>query len=123
MKKLIILMAITIAVSSVAFGQTKTSKDSKVKPQPIANKAGYSFTFNHLALSVKNVDQSAEFYKEVLNLEEITNKSKIDGIRWLSLGDGKELHLISILKNDIKLQKLISNASQKLLRIKKFHWR
>ncbi len=61
----------------------------------------YNFTFNHIALSVKDVDRSADFYKKVLNLNEITNKTKIEGIRWLSLGEGKELHLISILKEDV----------------------
>lgn len=52
-------------------------------------------SFNHLALSVKDLDRSYDFYKRVLNLTEITNKTKVEGIRWFSLGDGKELHLIS----------------------------
>ena len=70
----------------------------------------YSVSFNHLALSVKDVDQSAEFYIKTLNLKEITNKTKIDGIRWFSLGEGKELHLISILKDEITINKAVHFA-------------
>jgi lactoylglutathione lyase len=68
------------------------------------------FTFNHLALSVKDVDRSAEFYKRVLRLQEITNRTKIQGIRWFSLGEGKELHLISILKEPVVVNKAIHPA-------------
>mgnify|MGYP001610661628 CR=1 FL=1 len=67
----------------------------------------FNFTFNHLALSVKDVDRSVEFYKKVLNLNEITNKTKIEGIRWLSMGEGKELHLISILKENVTINKAL----------------
>ena len=70
----------------------------------------YNFTFNHIALSVKDVDRSADFYKKVLNLNEITNKTKIEGIRWLSLGEGKELHLISILKESVTVNKALHFA-------------
>ena len=37
-------------------------------------------TFNHLALSVTALDRSADFYKNVLNLREITNRTKMEGI-------------------------------------------
>ncbi len=74
------------------------------------NKTNNSITFNHLALSVKDVYQSTEFYKNVLKLKEITNRTEVDGIRWFSLGEGKELHLISIIKGEIKLSKAVHLA-------------
>jgi catechol 2,3-dioxygenase-like lactoylglutathione lyase family enzyme len=70
----------------------------------------FNFSFNHLALSVKEVNRSAEFYKNVLSLQEITNRTKIEGIRWLSFGDGKELHLISILSEKVTINKAVHFA-------------
>ncbi|WP_395050370.1 VOC family protein [Flavobacterium sp.] len=69
-----------------------------------------NFTFNHIALSVKDVEQSATFYKKVLQLQEITNKTKMDGIRWFSLGEGKELHLMSLLKEPVTINKAVHFA-------------
>jgi len=69
-----------------------------------------SVTFNHVAISVQDVDQSAEYYMKTLNLKEITNKTKIDGIRWFSLGEGKELHIISILKDKVATNKAVHFA-------------
>ena len=69
-----------------------------------------NFTFNHLALSVKNLDESATFYKGVLGLQEIINKNKMDGIRWFSFGEGKELHLISFLKEPVMINKAVHFA-------------
>lgn len=68
------------------------------------------FTFNHLALSVNDVNRSAEFYKDVLGLEEITNRTKMEGIRWFALGEEKELHLISILKESVTINKAVHFA-------------
>ena len=65
------------------------------------------FSFNHLALSVKDVNRSAEFYATVLKLPEIVNRTKIEGIRWFALADGKELHLISIIKKKFIINKAI----------------
>ncbi|ULC58979.1 VOC family protein [Flaviramulus sp. BrNp1-15] len=94
MKKLIILL-ILIQYSEFVIGQSKTD---------------FSVSLNHIALSVKDVNKSAEFYKNTLNLEEITNKTKVDGIRWFSFGEGKELHLISTLKSDVTINKAVHFA-------------
>lgn len=70
----------------------------------------FNFNFNHLALSVKDVNRSAEFYKKVLQLQEITNRTKMEGIRWLSLGENKELHLISLVKENVAINKAVHLA-------------
>ncbi|MDH3710021.1 MAG: VOC family protein [Cyclobacteriaceae bacterium] len=54
----------------------------------------FHFKFQHSALGVFDVDESAEFYIEILGFKEIPNRSQTPGIRWLSLGHGLELHLI-----------------------------
>jgi catechol 2,3-dioxygenase-like lactoylglutathione lyase family enzyme len=79
---------------------TKTEKSEVDSEQ-----AGYSLAFDHVALSVKDVNRSAEFYQRAFNLEEIKNRTEKEGIRWFSFGDGRELHLISIYDTDIKLVK------------------
>ncbi|WP_288955377.1 VOC family protein [uncultured Polaribacter sp.] len=53
-----------------------------------------SFLLNHIALSVKNVDVSVAFYQKVFQFEEIENTASNSKTRWLSLGEGKQLHLI-----------------------------
>lgn len=68
---------------------------------------GFSINFDHFALSVKDVDRSAEFYTKILKLQEITNRTKLPGIRWMSLGEGKELHLISILPGQVIVTKAV----------------
>jgi catechol 2,3-dioxygenase-like lactoylglutathione lyase family enzyme len=91
MKKLIVLL-LFILMSNPVIGQKNIE---------------YSFSFDHMALSVKDLDSSADFYKNVLGLKEITNRTKIEGIRWLTLSDGTELHLISIIKDSFTLNKAI----------------
>ena len=55
-----------------------------------------TISFNHVALSVEDVDRSAAFYRDIFGLTEITNRTEIPGIRWFSFDEGKELHLISV---------------------------
>jgi lactoylglutathione lyase len=62
---------------------------------PAAGQQAPELVFNYLALSVKDLDASAKFYGGVLNLHELTNGVGTNGVRWFSLGEGKELHLIS----------------------------
>lgn len=70
----------------------------------------FSITFDHVAISVKDVNRSAQFYIDVLELVEIKNRSEMSGIRWFSIGEGKELHLISIVKEDVTINKAIHFA-------------
>lgn len=69
-----------------------------------------TLTFNHLALSVADVDRSAEFYKNVLGLQEITDGTRTEGVRWFSFNEGKELHLISWLKEKVTINKAVHLA-------------
>lgn len=68
------------------------------------------FTFNHNALSVKDVNRSADFYANVFQLKEIINRTKMEGIRWFSLGEGKELHLVSVIKEPVTINKAVHFA-------------
>ncbi len=70
----------------------------------------YRLTLDHLAISVKDVDKSADFYKNALKLQEITNRTEMPGIRWFSLGEGKELHLISTLQGEVSINKAVHLA-------------
>ena|SRR5689334_14896888 len=72
--------------------------------------ATFQLTLNHVALSVKDVNLAAEFYGGVLKFQEITNKTKVDGIRWFSLGEGKELHLISTIKENVLVNRAVHLA-------------
>ena len=54
----------------------------------------FSFLFNHIAISVKNVDKSVAFYQKVLQLKEVENTASNSKTRWLLLAEGKQLHLI-----------------------------
>ena len=91
---------ITILIFALIFSAIVRGQDS----------TSFSLTFNHLAISVKDVNRSAEFYKNILKLKEIENRAKLEGVRWFSTGDGKELHLISIIKEPIVLNKAIHIA-------------
>ncbi len=70
----------------------------------------FSLRLDHVALNVIDVNRSANFYGRVLKFQEITNRSKFEGVRWFSMGDGKELHLISIVKENVTLNKAIHLA-------------
>jgi catechol 2,3-dioxygenase-like lactoylglutathione lyase family enzyme len=70
----------------------------------------FSLKMDHVALSVKDLDRSIDFYTAVLQLEEITNLTKKEGIRWVSLGDGKELHLVSTIKEPVTINKAVHLA-------------
>ena len=70
----------------------------------------FNFTFNHMALSVKDVHAAADFYTKVLQLKEITNRTGHPARRWFSLGEDKELHLISDVHVPVTINKAVHLA-------------
>jgi len=52
------------------------------------------FELNHVALHVKDVEQSAEFYRRVLLLEPMPRPAFPFPGAWFHLGEFQELHLI-----------------------------
>jgi catechol 2,3-dioxygenase-like lactoylglutathione lyase family enzyme len=55
--------------------------------------------FNHVALQVSDIDRSADFYAKVLDLKEIEIPAFDYPVRWFSLGNDRELHLIGREEN------------------------
>ncbi len=60
---------------------------------------------DHYAIVVTDLTASAQFYSEILGLEEITNQTKKSNIRWFAFADGVELHLIQTSKEGIETKK------------------
>jgi lactoylglutathione lyase len=82
MKNFIILIALTLGSSWSCLAQKDTSM--------------WSLSFNHMAIPVRDLEKSLEFYTRILKLKDITGQDQIKaGLRWVSLGEGKELHLLS----------------------------
>jgi catechol 2,3-dioxygenase-like lactoylglutathione lyase family enzyme len=58
--------------------------------------------FDHYTIKVKDLEKSYTFYTEVLQLNEIENKTRKPTVRWLSVGNSQELHLVEGNSDDIK---------------------
>ncbi|WP_430408433.1 VOC family protein [Kordia sp.] len=70
----------------------------------------HTFSFDHMALSVKDVNESIQFYQKVLQLKEIENTASDSKTRWLSFADGRQLHLIPRPNSEIKTNKAVHFA-------------
>ncbi|MBU2525925.1 MAG: VOC family protein [Bacteroidetes bacterium] len=64
----------------------------------VMSNSGYSqdiqLQMNHIALLVRDLDKSVDFYQQVLLLDEMYDGTEQPHIRWFSLQNGAELHLI-----------------------------
>ncbi|MBC2845187.1 VOC family protein [Winogradskyella flava] len=69
-----------------------------------------TFSFNHIALSVKDVDKSVEFYQNVFLLKDIENTASNSKTRWLALSGDIQLHLIPRPNSEIKTDKAVHFA-------------
>lgn len=70
------LIIILILISITSYGQEFTAQ------------------FDHQALLVNDLDKSATFYTDVLRLKEIETPIDNPQIRWFSMGNNLQLHLI-----------------------------
>ncbi|MCB0457337.1 MAG: VOC family protein [Flavobacteriaceae bacterium] len=61
--------------------------------------------FDHHALAVKNVEVSVDFYKNILQLKPINTPVDNPLIKWFSLGNNLQIHLIQTEDLDIKTHK------------------
>ncbi|MDO6761182.1 VOC family protein [Tamlana sp. 2_MG-2023] len=68
------------------------------------------FSINHIAISVRDVNEAVDFYQKVLGLKEIKNTASNSKTRWLLLGEGKQLHLIPRPDAEIKTNKAVHFA-------------
>jgi catechol 2,3-dioxygenase-like lactoylglutathione lyase family enzyme len=91
-----LLCALSLSLAMGLFVLARGDDATGPRDAAAARDAGHlKLAFNHLALSVQDVDRSAEFYGHVLGLAEIDRNSRSKGVRWFSLGNGQQLHLIS----------------------------
>lgn len=58
--------------------------------------------FDHYTIKVKDLEHSAYFYKSVLGLSEIENRTRKPYIRWFAIGNGTELHIVEGDTSDIQ---------------------
>lgn len=65
----------------------------------------FQASFDHYAINVDDLDRSIGFYQQVFALDEITNGTGKENIRWLSLGEGMGLHIIETDRSELRLQK------------------
>ncbi|MFT4738603.1 MAG: lactoylglutathione lyase [Cyclobacteriaceae bacterium] len=74
-------------------------------PLVLLGQTSTNSTFNHYALPVSSLFESAEFYQEIMGLVEVEDQTQKPNIRWFSLGNGLELHLIETSIDKIKTTK------------------
>lgn len=59
-----------------------------------SNAQDFKLGFDHLAILVQDLEESSNFYIDIMGLEEIENKTEQPHIRWFSMGAKAALHVI-----------------------------
>src|SRR5690606_18692079 len=54
----------------------------------------FDFNIDHSSLIVNNLDATADFYADILQLEEIPHPDRAPGFRWFSIDGSSQLHLM-----------------------------
>lgn len=58
------------------------------------NAQSFNFNIDHSSLIVNNLDATANFYADILQLKEIPHPDRAPGFRWFSVDGKSQLHLI-----------------------------
>lgn len=58
------------------------------------NAQSFDFQYDHYSVIVTDVDKSAEFYANILKLEETPHPDKTPGFRWFIVNGNSQIHLI-----------------------------
>lgn len=69
-----------------------------------------SFAFDHVALSVADVEVSKDFYEALFGMTNITDREPIDGVRWLTMQGGGELHLLAVVEGEVTTNQAVHLA-------------
>jgi catechol 2,3-dioxygenase-like lactoylglutathione lyase family enzyme len=67
-------------------------------------------SFDHVALSVADAERSAVFYERLFGLRRITDREPIEGVRWLSMAGGGELHLLAVVDGTVEVNQAVHLA-------------
>ncbi|MFN4762363.1 VOC family protein [Gillisia sp. Q332] len=70
----------------------------------------FELKYHHTALLVSDLDKSADFYGNILQLKEIEVPYSNPVLRWFSLGEDLQLHLVKDNNEGVKLHKAIHIA-------------
>lgn len=70
-----------------------------------SNAQDFELTFNHYAINVLDIQNSVDFYENVLRLKQIPNGTEQEHIRWFSIGNHLELHIIEAETKNINVPK------------------
>ncbi len=80
------------------------SQFSKAQDKP------FDFTFDHFAINVTDLQRSVDFYQKYFFVEEIYNGTEKRNIRWFSLGNNQELHIIMVPNLKLNIPKGVHMA-------------
>jgi catechol 2,3-dioxygenase-like lactoylglutathione lyase family enzyme len=58
--------------------------------------------FDHYTIKVMDLSRSSRFYGEILGLQEIENRTQKPYIRWFSIGERNELHVVEGLQEPVQ---------------------
>jgi catechol 2,3-dioxygenase-like lactoylglutathione lyase family enzyme len=82
------LFILLISSISTSYGQDKNSP--------------MTFSVDHYAINVTDLQRSVDFYQNIFGIKEIYNGTQLDHIKWFRLGERQELHIIRV--ENLKLQ-------------------